>query len=429
MLKSFEFFKKPNVKASYFPICFTAFKALTFFVPLLLINILVPQDYVILESGLAISNILVIALNLGVSAAIPLYILKEDKSSDVPYIYIHCILASVAMLVFSLLSQLYFDSTKLTFICITVSILCNLRVISAHKKSLALPIQASFFETYLFVVLLICVVIGKVIGVLHLFHVNLVLFIASLFLISVSAKQLLYGSENKLKFNPSKFKELYSFSGAALFVGITIVSLVSIIRALGDDFLTTEEYLSYSVYFRLSSVAIIAFQFILTLKFKDIYDSSQDYLDKSSTVITVSVLIIALGVYASNFIIIPLFFSDEVQTILSNNSSVVVPIVLAMPLWAASAIMENIISRERAFKGMLFYLVGLSFIFFSVVAFLYFNDELNFLRIMYFHVVLLCFLVISQLLALYKLDIKLIRISSLVIVHLILGVLGASLSS
>ena len=48
---------------------------------------------------------------------------------------------------------------------------------------------------------------------------------------------------------------------------------------------------------------------------------------------------------------------------------------------------------------------------------------------LYFHIILLVALVSSQLLALSKLGIKLIRVRIVVIVHLILGVLGASLSS
>lgn len=429
MLKKFEAYFISIIKASYFPLSFALLKALTFFVPLLLINILTPHDYVILESGLAISNILVIVLNFGVSAAIPLYILKEKKVEDVSYIYLHCISASIIMVLLAIISELINYSTKLTFICIAVSILCNLRVISAHKKTLALPIQASFYEAYLFVVLLICVVIGEARELLEFIHINIVLFIASLLLIATSLREVIGNTKNNITLNLSKFKALYSFSGAALIASIVVVSLITLIRALGEDFLTTEQFLSYSVYFRLASVAIIVFQFILTLKFKYIYDSSQDYLDRSSALIIICVFIIALVLYMSNSIIIPLFFNTKVQDILYSNASVVIPLVLTMPLWAASAILENIISRERAFKQMLFYLAVFSSLFFSITLVFYFYSGLHFLRIVYLHVLLLCFLVISQLLALYRLDIKLIRIFVIVIAYLILGVLGASLSS
>lgn len=424
MLKKFDIFR-----VNYVLFFFSLFKALTFFVPLLLINILTPLEYVIFESGLAISNIAVIALNFGVSAAVPLYLLKENKKEDIKYIYFHCVVVSSAMLCIALFSELYIHSEKLTFICISVSILCNVRVISSHKKALSEPIKASFYEAYLFIALFICVLFSKAFDVLSFTHINVILFFASLLLIVFASSELVGEKAEKLCFNPSKLFTLYSFSSLALIVSVVVVFFVTFIRVLGEGFVTIDQYLTYSVYFRLASVAIIVFQFVLTLKFKDIYDSEQGNLDKSCILILSSVLIIALSIYVSNDIILPLFFSLEVQDIINNNSEVVLPIVLTMPLWAAIAVLENIISRERAFKLMLLYVSFASILFFSFCLLAYLYGELSFVRIVYLHIVLLCLLVISQLLALYKLDIKLTRILSFTLTFLVLGVFGASISS
>lgn len=424
MLKKFDIFR-----VNYVLFFFSLFKALTFFVPLLLINILTPLEYVIFESGLAISNIAVIVLNFGVSAAVPLYLLKENKKEDIKYIYFHCVSVSSAMLCIALLSELYIHSEKLTFICISVSILCNVRVISSHKKTLSEPIKASFYEAYLFIALFTCVLFSKVFDVLSFTHINIILFFASLLLIVFASSELVEGKADKLSFKPSKLFTLYSFSSLALIVSVVVVFFVTLIRVLGEGFVTIDQYLTYSVYFRLASVAIIVFQFVLTLKFKDIYDSEQEGLDKSCILILFSVLIISLSIYVSNDIILPLLFSLEVQDIINNNSEVVLPIVLTMPLWAAIAVLENIISRERAFKLMLLYVSFASVVFFSFCLLAYLYGELSFVRIVYLHIVLLCILVISQLLALYKLDIKLTRILSFTLTFLVLGVFGASISS
>lgn len=165
------------------------------------------------------------------------------------------------------------------------------------------------------------------------------------------------------------------------------------------------------------------------LKFKDIYESSGDYLDKKSFQIICLVLIIGLCLYYSQSLILPLLFTQEIQLILANHDSAFLPIILAMPLWAISAILENIISRERAFKKMLSYLGMLVSIFFVVVLVLFYFEDFDFIRMVYFHIILLGILVTSQLLALSKLGFRLIRIRIVVIVHLILGVVGASLPS
>lgn len=429
MLKIFRMNLVPHNSVILFSLFFVLFKALTFFVPLLLLNQLSHSDYIIIESGLAISNIVVILLNLGVSAAVPLYLLKENKKSDVSYIYFHCIVVASLMLLVALICHFLLDSPKIIFICLVVSLLCNLRVIASHKKTLAQPIQASFFETFVFVVLSICIIIGFIIGEINLLIINLCLAIATIYVVTLAVAEALF-SENKLiKCQFSKLKELYSFSAISLLSGIAIILIITLIRALGDGFLTDEEYLSYSTYFRYSSITIIAFQFTLTLKFKDIYESSEDYLDRKSCQIICLVLFLGLCLYHSQSSLFPLLFNYDIQLILGNHNHVFFPVILAMPLWAVSAILENIIARERAFKSMLIYLGILFSIFSIIVLVLLYINKFDFIRMLYFHIILLVALVSSQLLALSKLGIKLIRIRIVVIVHLILGVLGASLSS
>ncbi|MFA0468967.1 hypothetical protein AB4524_19105, partial [Vibrio breoganii] len=110
MSKTFKFVSL-NVRGSLlFIMAFLALKSLTFVTPLLLVNALLLDDFVQFDSGLALSNILVIFVNFGVSAAVPLYLLKEKREKDLCYIYYHSIFFSILMIIFSLVFSFYLDN-------------------------------------------------------------------------------------------------------------------------------------------------------------------------------------------------------------------------------------------------------------------------------------------------------------------------------
>lgn len=406
---------------------FGVFKSLAFFAPLLLVNQLTIQDYASFESGLAFANVLVIILNLGVSAAIPLFILKENNLSDVAYVYFHTYFVSLVLLLSIFISFMVGMHDEMIFVLITLSILCNQRTISTHKKTISFPLQASFYEIYVFFSLTVCVVYGYVAGELTLGLINLFLVVFSIILLGVSLANF-----KKIKFQPKffnfgKFKYLYSFSSASLLVGTCILLIVTFIRVCGESFLTAEQFIAYSISFRLCAISILAFQFIMIIKFKNIYESSSTYLDNHILIIFFLVMTVALLIGQMYPFFIDFIFEPRVVIIINNYKEIMLPIILTMPLWAMSAILENIISRERAFKRMLLILF-LLLIPFCLIVFLSYG-RLNYLNIIYLHVALVFLLILSQLITLKNNGVKLRRTYMCVFGYALIGGLSASLSS
>ncbi len=406
---------------------FGVFKSLAFFAPLLLANQLSIKDYASFESGLALANVLVIILSLGVSAAIPLFILKENSLSDVAYVYFHTYFISLLLLLSIFVSFMMGMNNEVIFILLILSILGNQRTLSTYKKTVSFPLQASFYEVYLFFSLMVCVFYGHVTGTLTLGLINLFLVAFSIILLGASLTNF-----KKIEFQPklfsfTKFKYLYSFSSASLVVGTCILLIITFIRVGGESFLTAEQFIAYSIFFRLCAISILAFQFIIVVKFKSIYSSSPTYLDNQIITIFFLVLGITLLIGLTYPFFINFMFESRVVVIINNHKEILLPIMLTMPLWAMSAVLENTISRERAFKNMLFnlFLFLLPFSFFIIWSL----GNLSYLNILYLHVVLVLLLILSQLITLKNNGVKLMKTYACVLGYSLIGGVCASFSS
>ncbi|HCH51336.1 MAG TPA: hypothetical protein DEV59_11730 [Proteus sp.] len=428
MLRIFNFFNVNAGGSGSFLVIFLLFKSLTFITPLLLINALLIDEFVQLESGLALSNILVIFINFGVSSAIPLYLLKEKREAELCYIYYHSIFFSALMIVIAIAFNYYLSNDKWSFICIVISILCNVRVLSSHNKSRSKPTIAVFFESYIYMVLFFSLVFYYLFKELSLSSINFYLLLSSIIILLLSIFELYKLKPRLDQVSFSNFKSLYSFSGISLFVSISVVSIITLIRAFGSDILTAEQFILYSVYFRFFSISIIIFQFYSTLKFKSLYHSSHQYLDVVFSKVALSILLFVLMLLFLSDYIIPFMFNEENKSILASDWSLTLPILLVMPLWVVSTLLSNIVSRERTFLSMLISLVTFSMILSLITACLYYYDILDFGRILYIHVIFVALLSLSQLFSLSKLGFVFKRVRVFVFSNLFLGLLGVSLS-
>ena len=316
--------------------------------PLLLSNVMNLDGYGTIEAALAYAAIAAIILNMGITSAIPQYLIAEDKSNQLIYIYWH---VGVISLVFVNISGLFlfFEQKIGAVISLLIIFACFQRVMAIEYASLSKPAKSSAFSSYIYVLLLICGIIGYFTKLeITLDWIIGVISVGGLYLIVWLYLRIKNSNQVSLKnLNYSHLKSLYIFSTPNLIFGLLILIFTSMVRIIGVPVFGTEEFAYYAFFFRLASIPIVLYQFLNIVLLKKIYGSGADTIDR----IYVFIITCICGAIILSYSFVPWTLTDYLVLLhgYENYKEVDLYFIVSsfMFFWVSIALTELLIYRER----------------------------------------------------------------------------------
>lgn len=407
---------------------FALFKSIVLFGPILVANIISISDYARFETGISLANIAVIIVNLGVSAAIPYYILKKKDETLVSLAFLH---SSVIAILFITLGCTFFyldAGREWSFFCFaTASFSCQ-RSLSSFLKTEGQPVKSSFFEAGFYFSIILGIIYFLIYEMLTLYILNICALVISL---GMATSTVFYFTKSNSKNNLLgliKLKELYCFSSRALVTGVYVVFIITFVKAFGLMFLTEKDYATYSLMFRVLTVSIIFYQLFSTIYFRDIYSKNSNKVEQLA-LITFIVIFIASIIIFVFFSFYPHFvFSIEKSELISSRAEVFLLVSLLMPLWAVTALLENYIARERLFSCFLKQVVASNLILLFITVVLHCLLEVTFYNFICLHLCLVLLLLLCQIRSLNNVGINLNKLLIIIILIVLLGMVYGSFS-
>lgn len=368
-------------KGTLFGIVFSLAKAIIYFVPLLLAEVLSKEDYGVLEYALAgIATLVSTIINLGVPGAYPYFILKQKKAFLKEGFYFH----SIVLFFFFLMNQILYLNHLLSFniyFAFNISyVLANQLFFSTQLKSNEKPVKAVLLDSALYFVLLIYYLIIKT------SLINLDFKGANYFVLIYAAFYIINAGKLLLKISLKRvihfYKIITKFS-VHILISTFLIFLISVSgRILVEFFFDYETVGIYSYYFRLSAVVVMIHQIANIVYFKKIYTLNPHILDNYFYLFFIFIFILSLSFYFI-FPKIIIYFSDFFNLTFQNNKAVYFLLSSQMVLWIASALNSNIIDRENlAAKNNIRFIV---LILLGIVTLFIFKDQLTFSRLVFIH--------------------------------------------
>ena len=330
----------------YFFCAFILSKGIVFFAPLFLAEILSKEDFGVLEYALAgLGMILNTLLGLGVSGAYPYFKLRE-KNSDLNNAFS---LHYIWFLLFFVVTQIAYYGLGFSiqyYIALNVAyVVSNQVYISTQLKTNERITPAVLLDSGVYISLLIF-------GVLAYF--NILPSSIATFSYIVLAYAFLYVFYAIIQFKTidktdilANYITVLKYSIHVVLGGLLIYFITVSGRLLIEYFLKDFELVAiYAFYFRLSAVIVMIYQIINIAFFKKMYEFEPKILDKYFAVCFVILYGIAIISFFIATFILPYFSSFYTSTI-TEYKSVYYLLSAQMVFWIATALLSNIIDREK----------------------------------------------------------------------------------
>ena len=364
-----------------FGFVFTMAKALVYFVPLFLADILSTSDFGVLEYALAglgmVANTL---FNLGIPGAYPYFILRK-KQKDVRSGFVLHPLILLVPFVINQICYFVFDLDVNFYLAFNVSyIISNQVFYSTQLKSHEKSSYAVILDSGIYITLFLFFLAYKV----ELFPPNLttintfILCYATVYVFVAIYR--FYKAINKKIF--SAYKTILKFSVHLLVSTFLIFLITTSGRILVEFFFGFEEVGVYAFYFRLAAIVVMIHQVVNIAFFKKIYTLNPTILDRYFFVFFIFISLLSAIIYFVSPYIVP-HLSNFFSKTFIQYSDIYFLLSAQMVMWIASALNSNIVDRENlAKKNNLFFTVMILL----VLLVLYFlNKSLTFSDLVYIH--------------------------------------------
>lgn len=343
MLKNFLLFLKNKI---WFFAAFVFNKGLVFVAPLFVSEILTKEEFGILEYGLAgLGMVINSFISLGVQSGYPYFKLKNKSfhlfnAFDLHYAWLllFFILTQVVYFVFDIRIE-YYMALNIAYI------LSNQIYISTQLKTDSKIIKAVFFDSGVYLLLfLFCILAFLSIVPSSIFFFNKILLIyASLYSIYALIRIFKSRKENIFK----NYFQILRYSLPVLIGGLLIYFLTVSGRIFIEYFLKDFEIVGiYSFYFRLAAIVIVIYQIINITFFKQMYELEPKKLDSYFSLSFLILYIVSITFFLVAPLVLPLFSSFYRSTI-GENIAIHFLLSAQMTFWVATALLSNIIDRER----------------------------------------------------------------------------------
>lgn len=322
----------------YHSFLFILSKSSVFIAPLFAANILSNSDYGRLEWSLSFSMLLVSIISLASGNTIAFEKIKNDDSLLIGIGKNYSLSLFAIFLFLALFSMVFFNSIILTMVLSISSILIVQDPFSAFVKAAGRGAFATMIDSALYVFLIIILGIAYFTGSQEIQFIYLLSLFGSLMAImtyKTISKSSKLSLDNLLKLFNRGFPIMVS--GV---VGILFFSLPKFILGGYSMNLVGE----FSLYLRWASIALIGYQFVYVLFFRDLYQMTFIQFEKS-------VIKIFLAVFFIGILIIPMLYLSPLNDIISIktpsfNLFLQLFMVISVSSWVISGLLEGILYRE-----------------------------------------------------------------------------------
>jgi O-antigen/teichoic acid export membrane protein len=342
-----------------FLLSFLFTKGTVFVTPLLLADLLDVEVFGKLEYAIAgLGFVLSAIVNMGVPSAYPYFLLKK-KEEDVAegftghFVWLGAffLLNQLAFTLFNLSLEIY-TSLNIAFI------IANQIWYSTRLKTHEKPVRAIFFDSGLYILLLILFAVIKLGVIEPSFKViSIVFFVYGT----------LYFFEGSRRFWKSKkidlwakYRRILKYSLNVMLGSFFIFLLTASGRILVEFFFSYEDVAVYAYFFRISAGTVVLYQMISILFFAKLYTYPPAKLDFYFSLFFLSTAFISLALFfALPYILerLSLFFS----TVYPSERGVYFILSIQMIMWIATALNSSIIDRENLAKTNNICFLGLLF--------------------------------------------------------------------
>lgn len=368
-------------KHAAFGAVFTVAKALVYFTPLLLADVLTTSDFGVLEYALAGLGVIVNTLiNLGVPGAYPYYIIREKKDNLKSGFNLHPLILLIPFII-NQLAFWFFHLDINFYLAFNISyIIANQIFYSTQLKSHEKSSFAVILDSGIYIILFLFF-IGYKTGLFEPSITTINRFVLTYALIYV-----IFGIARFIKSKKqditTNYKTILKFSIHLLVSTFLIFLITTSGRILVEFFFGFEEVGIYAFYFRLAAIVVMIHQIINIAFFKKIYTFSPLVLDQHFYKFFILISILSIVIYfISPFVVSHLsdFFNDTFET----YKSIYFLLSAQMIMWIASALNSNIIDRENSAKiNNVFFFILIT----VVCLILYvFKDKFSFPQLIYVH--------------------------------------------
>ncbi len=330
----------------WFFLSFVMSKGVVFIAPLLVAELLSKEDFGILEYALAgLGMVLNTLINAGVPAAYPYFKLKDSQlklnnAFALHYIWLLLFFSCVQI------AYLLFDFSLHYYIALNVAyIISNQVYISTQLKTNEKISYAVFIDSGVYIILLSFYILSYF-GIakpdIEVFS-SIILGYALVYSIYAISRAITL-NKHKILYNYGK---VLSYSIHVLISGLLIYFITVSGRILIEFFLKDFEIVGiYAYYFRLSAVVVMIYQVINIAFFKQMYLIDPKTLDKYFSLCFLVLYVISIVIFTCIPYILP-YFSQFFTSTIQAYKGVYFLLSTQMIFWIATALLSNIIDREK----------------------------------------------------------------------------------
>ena len=348
---------------AWFFFSFALAKGIVFLAPLLVAEILSKDDFGVLEYALAgLGMLLNTFVNAGVPAAYPYFKLRErdaqiNHAFDLHYIWL------LLFFICTQLSYVFVGFSTHYYIALNVAyVISNQVFVSTQLKTNEKISFAVFIDSGMYIVLLLFFVLSyfNIVDPEIQTFSNIIICYAFVYVILAFKKTKVIKTPNLLV----NYRKILSYSVHVLIGGLLIYFITVSGRILIEFFINDFEKVGvYAYYWRVSAVVVMLYQVINIAFFKKMYTVDPKNLDLYFALCFLVLTVISV----ISFLCTPLFlahFSTYFASTIKEYKPIYFLLSIQMIFWIATALLSNIIDREKlAFKNNpLFILLLITFI-------------------------------------------------------------------
>lgn len=334
----------------YVFLAFVVAKALTFLIPIKIFDLVESEaEYGYFEYALNLGQTITGFLAMGLSGSYAYFITKNDRTELIPAFHLHfsllsALIVSSAIVYWPLMNSLVFKGL------IIGNVFANQVFISSYLKLKGKNIQAVIFDSGIYVLMAIFVLLSifsnKIYNV-HYWFISLLIYLILVVLIFHLPR--LKGFKNLTLLN---FRELYSFGGLVMLSGPLLVLITANTRLYIEFFNGVEHVAVYSIVFRIVSIVLIMSRVSTILMFRRMFVNDHENLDKNYTFILIGVFLVSVIAYYSIPWILD-FFKLNFYKVIEENYFLYKLCFIQIVLWIGVSLLEILFQRENIMKQFL----------------------------------------------------------------------------
>lgn len=319
---------------------FVLSKSAVVLAPLIAAGILNSNDYGLFEFAISTSMIIATSVSLASGNTIAFEKIRDNNSPLIKVGKNYSLLMFIIFSMITFLSILFIQSNVLSMISAICSILIIKEPLGAFMKASGLGAKATIIDSVLYIIFLLLLLIMFINGKSSLSYFFALPFFG--IIIALYLNNTIKSSTRDL--NKNNFLRFYNRGLPIMISGIASIIFFSSPRLFLANF-GMIEVSTFSLYLRWASIALIGYQFIYVLLFKNIYTKNYNEFENFTIKILVAVFFIGIS-------LIPII------NLLSNNNDLFfrlpaanIPLQLLMAIiiivWVCSGLLEGILFKEK----------------------------------------------------------------------------------